>query len=121
MNLPEFHGSKVDEDPQAFMDEVSRVVTIIGLTFEEKVELAAYQLKGVAQIWFEQWKELREGDTPATWDEFKSAFLDHLFPLELREAKMREFMNLKQGNMTVREYSLKFTTLSKYATYYYCC
>ena len=29
---------------------------------------------------------------------------------------MREFMNLKQVNMTVREYSLKFTKLSKYAT-----
>src|SRR5687767_12781856 len=59
---------------------------------------------------------LRGVDAPPSWDEFKSAFLDHFFPLELREAKMREFMNLKQDNMTVREYSLKFTKLSKYAT-----
>ena len=51
-----------------------------------------------------------------TWDEFKTAFLDHFFPLELREAKMREFMNLRQGNMSVREYALKFTKLSKYAS-----
>ena len=29
---------------------------------------------------------------------------------------MREFMNLRQGNMSVREYSLKFTKLSKYAS-----
>ena len=35
MNPPEFHGSKVDEDPQAFIDEVSRVVTIMGVTSEE--------------------------------------------------------------------------------------
>ena len=53
MNPPEFHGSKVDEDPQAFIDEVSRVVTIMGVTSEERAELAAYQLKEVAQIWFE--------------------------------------------------------------------
>src|SRR5688572_8712493 len=99
MNPPEFHGSKVDEDPQAFIDEVSRVVTIMAGTSEERAELAAYQLKGVAQIWFEQWKELREGDAPPRWNESKTAFLDHFIPLELREAKMREFMNLKQGNM----------------------
>ena len=93
MNPPEFHGSKVDEDPQAFIDEVARVVTIMGVTSEEKAELSAYQLKGVAQIWFEQWKELRGVDTLPTWDEFKTTFLDHFFPLELREAKMREFLN----------------------------
>src|SRR5688572_17238643 len=116
MNLPEFHGSKVDEDPQAFIDEVSRVVTIMGVTSEEKAKLAAYQLKGVAQIWLEQWRELREVDVLPSWDEFKTAFLDHFFPLELREAKMREFMNLMQGNMSVREYALKFTKLSKYAS-----
>ena len=28
---------------------------------------------------------------------------------------MEEFINLKQGNMSVAEYSLKFSTLSRYA------
>jgi len=45
----------------------------------------------------------------------KMAFLDRFFPLELREQKLVEFMNLRQGNMSVKEYSLKFTQLSKYA------
>src|SRR5688572_7462349 len=53
MNPPEYHGSKVDEDPQAFIDAIARVVTIMGVTSKEKAELAAYQFKGVAQIWFE--------------------------------------------------------------------
>src|SRR5687767_7770432 len=116
MNPPEFHGSKVDEDPQAFIDEIDRVVTIMGVTTEEKAELAAYQLKGADHNWFEQWKELRGVDGLPTWYEFKVAFLDHFFPLELREAKMREILNLRQGSMSVREYSLKFTKLSKYAS-----
>lgn len=46
---------------------------------------------------------------PAIWDDFSSAFLDHLFPEELRGEKAEEFMNLKQGKMTVKEYALKFT------------
>src|SRR5688572_13671249 len=88
----------------------------MGVTLVEKAEPAAYQLKGEAEIWFEQWKELRGVDALPTWDEFKTAFLDHFFPHELRKAKMREFMNLRQGNMSAREYSLKFTKLSKYAS-----
>ena len=34
----------------------------------------------------------------------------------MRESKVEEFINLKQGSMTVREYSLKFVKLSRYAT-----
>ena len=37
------------------------------------------------------------------------------FPLERREIKVEEFINLKQGNMSVAEYSLKFSTFSRYA------
>ena len=54
-------------------------------------------------------------DGPITWEMFKVAFLDHYFPMELREAKMREFLNLKQGGMSVRDYVLQFSKLSKYA------
>ena len=34
----------------------------------------------------------------------------------MRKAKVEEFINLKQGSMTVREYSLKLAKLSRYAT-----
>jgi len=54
MNPPTFFGSKVEEDPQGFIDEVFKVLDAMGVTSQEKAELAAYQLKDVAQIWFEQ-------------------------------------------------------------------
>ncbi|WMV09798.1 hypothetical protein MTR67_003183 [Solanum verrucosum] len=47
MNPPEFYGSKLEEDPQEFIDEVHKVLDIMGVTPVEKTELAAYQLKGV--------------------------------------------------------------------------
>lgn len=53
-------------------------------------------------------------DGPITWEDFKVAFLDRFFALELRDAKMREFINLKQGSMSVRKYALKFSKLSKH-------
>uniref|UniRef100_M1DPX8 Gag-pol polyprotein n=1 Tax=Solanum tuberosum TaxID=4113 RepID=M1DPX8_SOLTU len=54
MNPPTFYGSKVDEDPQEFIDEVFKVLEAMGVSPREKVELAAYQLKDVAQVWHEQ-------------------------------------------------------------------
>ena len=47
---------------------------------------------------------------------FKEDFLDRFFPLEWREKKMVEFMNLRKGGMNVKEYSLIFTQLFEYAT-----
>ena len=51
MNPLKFHCSKVEEDPQEFIDEAYKVLMIMGVTPVEKAELAAYQLNGVAQIW----------------------------------------------------------------------
>ena len=52
---------------------------------------------------------------PITYDCFSKTFLDSFFPIKLREAKSQEFMNLRQGNMIVQEYGLKFNQLSRYA------
>ena len=46
---------------------------------------------------------------------FHKSFLDRFFPMELRERKMQEFINLRQGDKSVKEYSLKFTQLPKHS------
>ena len=56
------------------------------------------------------------GGVPVRWELFKIAFLERFFPREIREAKVKEFINLQQGSMTVKEYSLKFVKLSRYTT-----
>ena len=48
-------------------------------------------------------------------EDFKEAFLERYFPNEKREVKIEELINLRQGNMSVEENSLKFILLSKYA------
>lgn len=83
---------------------------IMGVMPVEKVELSAYQLKGVSQIWFNQWKEKRAKDMNLLyWEKFKVSFLDRSFPLDMRDAKVLEFINLHQGIMSVKEYALKYT------------
>lgn len=116
MNSPTLFGSQVDEDPQGFIDEVFKLFDYMGVSLKEKAELAAYQLKNVTQMWYEQWKKeipIRVG--LVDWGSFKWAFLDRFFPLELRERKMQEFTNLNQRGLSVKENSLKFTQLSNFA------
>ncbi|WMV08734.1 hypothetical protein MTR67_002119 [Solanum verrucosum] len=104
MNPPVFYGYKVEEHPHEFIYEIYKVLDIMGVTLVEKAKLAAYQHKRVAQIWFNQWKEARPVDVgPLEWERFKSTFLDRLFPLEMREDKLLALINLRQGNMSVKE------------------
>ena len=54
MNPPTFYGFKVEEDPQGFIDEVFNVLDAMGISYQEKAELASYQLKDVTHVWYEQ-------------------------------------------------------------------
>uniref|UniRef100_M1DDH9 Gag-pol polyprotein n=1 Tax=Solanum tuberosum TaxID=4113 RepID=M1DDH9_SOLTU len=49
MSPPMFFGSEVNEDPQEFVEEVYKIIDAMGVTSIDKVELAGYQLKDVAQ------------------------------------------------------------------------
>ena len=43
------------------------------------------------------------------------AFRNKYMPAAYRNAKVKEFTNLRQGTMTVSEYEVKFDRLSRYA------
>lgn len=50
----EFHGLRMDEDPKDFIDEVQKIVWVMGITLIESAYLASYQLKGMSQLWFKK-------------------------------------------------------------------
>ena len=47
-------------------------------------------------------------------EEFSELFMGKFFPTSARHAKAREFLELKQGTMTVLEYVAKFTKLAHF-------
>lgn len=62
------------------------------------------------------WKEAKgKNATPITQNVFQMAFLYRFFSHEIREAKVEELMNLRQGSIFVKEYCLQFTQLFMYA------
>jgi len=47
MNLPSFTGSTVTEDLENFVEEFQKVFEIMHIVDAERVELVAYQMKGI--------------------------------------------------------------------------
>lgn len=53
-------------------------------------------MQEVSHTWYKQYKDdISTYVEPIEWDEFVIAFSDRLFTPELREAKMKEFINIK--------------------------
>ena len=96
MNPTNFAGSSVTKDLEKIVEELQKVFEVIHVADADHVELAEFQLKGVAWIWFDQWNKSRvERAQNLSWIVFESAFLGRFFPRELREEKVIEFLTLK--------------------------
>ena len=49
-----------------------------------------------------------------TWAEFHDLFMGKYFPATARHEKAQEFLELRQGTMTVMEYLARFTKLARF-------
>ncbi|XP_070014155.1 uncharacterized protein [Nicotiana sylvestris] len=116
LNPPVFTGSDPNEDPQTFIDQVHRTLRVMHASDTEAVEVASYQLRDLVVFWYDSWERSRGPNTPpAMWNEFFEAFLHHYLLVEIRRDRADKFLNLRQGNMSVQEYSMQFDSLTRYA------
>ena len=53
-----------------------------------------------------------------TWAEFHDLFMGKYFPNTARHGKAQEFLELKQGTMTILEYVARFTELARFTDDY---
>ena len=82
-----------------------------------RIRLAAFQLEGEAQVWW-RWVRASRDLEAMTWTEFQELFMSKYFPETARHAKAQEFLELKQGAMTVMDYVARFTELARFADDY---
>ena len=77
------------------------------MTTREKAELVWYQLREVYKVWYTQCKDNRTiMSVPIDYEEFNETFRGKYFPCERREVKVEEFINRRQGKMSVKDYFL---------------
>src|SRR5438132_1222719 len=82
---------------------------------EQKTLFAAHQLRGPATSWWDTFLAMQPAGHRVPWTEFRVAFKAHHIPSSVVKIKLHEFMTLKQGTKTVREYVQKFNELARYA------
>ena len=93
---------------------MERILEAMEITSDAtRIRLATFQLEGESQIWWDWVRVSRDPET-MTWGEFRELFIGKFFPASARHAKAWEFLELKQGNMTVLEYVAKFTELARF-------
>ena len=79
------------------------------------VKCAVSLLQGVTYDW---WKLVLRNPLllePISWDFFVREFQTKYVIDDYKETKWKQFLNMKQGNLTVAEYEKEFRGLSKYA------
>ena len=81
------------------------------------IRLAAFQLAGESLIWWD-WVKTSRNVEAMTWVDFKELFMIKFFPTSAKHVKAREFLDLRQGDMTILEYVARFTELPCFADDY---
>ena len=98
--------------------KVEKVLKAMEITSDTtKIRLAAFQLEGEAQVWW-NWAKTSRDLEAMTWAEFQELFMGKYLPDTARHAKAQEFLELKQGTITMVEYVARFTELACFANDY---
>ena len=98
--------------------QIENVLEAMEITSDTtRIRLAAFQLEGEAQVWW-RWARTSRDLEVMTWAEFQELFMGKYFPETARHAKAQEFLELKQGVMTVMDYLARFTELARFSDDY---
>ena len=109
---PTFTGGGDPMVADRWFMQVEKVLEAMEITSDAtRITLAAFQLEGEAHVWW-NWAKTSRDLEAMTWVEFQDLFMSKYFPNTTRHAKPQEFLELKQGIMTVMDYVARFTELA---------
>ncbi|WRX24309.1 Retrotransposon gag domain - like 10 [Theobroma cacao] len=95
-----------------WINQVSETLSDMRLDDYMKLMVAMTLLEKRARTW---WNSVKSRfTTPQTWSDFLREFDGQYFTYFHQKEKKREFLSLKQGNLTVEEYKARFNELMLY-------
>ncbi|KAL5583600.1 hypothetical protein UlMin_016042 [Ulmus minor] len=116
MKPDEFEGSSDPLVAEEWISSIQTILDFMHLNECEKVLCATYVLKKDARYWWETVK-MRRNVQDMTWDEFIVEFNQKYYNRMAMRAQQNEFINIKQGNMSVTEAVRKFDQLARLCPY----
>jgi hypothetical protein len=112
---PTFTSSPDPLHADDWLKSVEKMLNIAQCSDREKVLYASGRLTCPATNWWDSYVVAHDAADTITWAEFTTQFRKYHIPAELMNIKNKEFLSLKQGNMSVSEYRDRFIQLSRYA------
>jgi hypothetical protein len=110
---PTFSNSPNPLQADDWLKSVDKVLNIAQYTDREKVLYALGHLTSPSADWWDAYCAAHATANTITWAEFSTHFRNYHIPTDLM--KIKEFLTLKQGGMSISEYIDKFIQLSWYA------
>ncbi|XP_070040952.1 uncharacterized protein [Nicotiana tomentosiformis] len=103
------------EDAQDFLDRCQRMLRTTGILETSGVSFTTFQLTGAAFRWWETYKRSRPVSVaPLSWHEFSVLFLEMFVPQTRREELRRQFEYLRQEELSVTQYEMRFLELARH-------
>ena len=115
--VEEFHGTSLKESDKVefWLEKLQRALDKVKCIPKQMAKCAVSLLQGATYDW---WKLVLRNPLlpdPITWDFFVQEFQTKYVTDDYKDTKWKQFLNLKQGYLTVAEYEKDFSRLSKYA------
>lgn len=116
---PTFEGQYDPDGAQEWLKEIERIFRLMDCSEARKVRFGTHMLvKEADDWWVATHDKLTAAGEEITWTVFQREFLRKYFPEDVRGKKEVEFLEFKQGNLSVVEYATKFSKLAKYHPHY---
>ncbi|KAJ9557756.1 hypothetical protein OSB04_012370 [Centaurea solstitialis] len=113
----EFNGLSDPVIAVQWIQNTEKVFRISRVLNEDKVNYASAMLTERALTWWDAtFESLTENEQESlSWESFKTRFFEQFCPIDLQRRLEKEFLELKQGNMSVIEYETQFNRKARFA------
>jgi hypothetical protein len=117
MGCMTYHGEEDAEVAGHWLRKVERVINQMQVLEELRVDCVTQLLVDSAHSWWETIRERRSGEV-LRWRDFHEEFEERYYSWEHKKEKEHEFLNLRQGDLTVLKYERRFQDLAAFASTY---
>ncbi|XP_073138230.1 uncharacterized protein [Henckelia pumila] len=104
---PEFKGETDPLIAEQWFQAMETAFEFMQITDADRLRCATYMFRDDARVWWNGAKAALNLTT-LTWNGFKDVFYGKYFTVSTRNRLAREFLEIRQGNMSIAEYVKKF-------------
>ena len=116
LNPPPFKGGVDPIQAEEWLRQICKILDVMECTEDQRVSFTSFMFQGEAEHW---WEVVKTGakslGEEISWKFLVKKFNEKYIPGVVRDKLAMEFQELKQNLLTVNQYEIKFTQLSRYA------